>query len=85
MLKKGDALTQALARVTPGLSQVDGRPGLALHYNGMAQAGVPAPFPWRFVRDELRAVDAPTLLGMTVVDLPVLRHLAFPFLLEREA
>ncbi|MES2919462.1 MAG: hypothetical protein V4729_12705 [Pseudomonadota bacterium] len=84
VLKKGDALTQALAmRVTPGLSQVDGRPGLALHY--VAQAGVPAPFPWRFVRDELRAVDAHTLLGMTVVDLPVLRHLAFPFLLEREA
>lgn len=84
VLKKGDALVQALAmRVTPGTSQVDGRPGLALHY--VAQDGVPAPFPWRFVRDELRAVDADTLLGMTVVDLPVLRHLAFPFLLEREA
>lgn len=59
--------------------------GPAWRCTTMAQAGVPAPFPWRFVRDELRAVDAPTLLGMTVVDLPVLRHLAFPFLLEREA
>lgn len=84
ILKNRGALVEALAmRVTPGVSQVDGKQGLALHY--VAQGSKPAPLPWRFVRDELRAVDADTLLCMTVIDLPVLRHLAFPFLLQREA
>ena len=83
VLKKNGALVEALAmRVTPGISRVDGRQGVALHY--VPQNGVPAPLPWRWVRDELRAVDANTLLGMTVIDLPLLRHLAFPFLLVRE-
>lgn len=83
VLKKRGALVEALAmRVTPGISQVDGKPGVALHY--VPQDGTPAPLPWRWVRDELRAVDDNTLLGMTVVNLPLLRHLAFPFLLVRE-
>ncbi len=43
------------------------------------------PLPWRWVTDELRALDDRTLLGMTRIDLPGLRGLAFPFLLEREA
>lgn len=80
MLKKNGKLTQALSMtVVAGLSQVDGKPGVALHY------GADARIPWRWVRDELRRVDEHTLLGMTVINLPVLRHLAFPFLLEREA
>lgn len=84
VLKRREGLQEALAmRVTSGLSQVDGKPGLALHY--VAKDGKAAPLPWRFVRDELRAVDADTMLCMTVIDLPVLRHLAFPFLLQREA
>lgn len=84
VLKRAGGLQEALAmRVTPGVSQVDGKSGLALHY--VPHDGKPAPLPWRFVRDELRAVDADTLLCMTVIDLPVLRHLAFPFLLQREA
>lgn len=83
VLQKGDTRREALAmRVTPGLSQVDGKPGLALHY--VPQQGKPAPLPWRLVRDELRAVDDNTILGMTVIDLPLLRLLAFPFLLTRE-
>jgi hypothetical protein len=83
ILKKGDALVEALImRVTPGASQVDGKQGVALHY--APQDGKPAPIPWRWVRDELRAVNADTLLGFTVIDLPVLRNLAFPFLLTRE-
>jgi hypothetical protein len=83
VLKRGDRLNEALAmRVVHGTSQVDGRAGVALHY--VPQGGNPAPFPWRWVRDELRAVDADTLLGMTVADLPILRSVAFPFLLERE-
>lgn len=83
VLQQGDTVREALAmRVTPGLSQVDGRPGLALHY--VPQNGKPAPIPWRYVRDELRAVDANTILGFTVIDLPLLRLLSFPFLLTRE-
>lgn len=84
VLKRGDALVEALAmRVTPGRSQVDGRPGVALHYVPGAD-GKPAPIPWRWVRDEMRAVDDNTLLGFTVIDLPLLRRVAFPFLLTRE-
>ena len=79
LLRRQQGLTEALTMdCVPGRSLVDGRPGLALHY------GQTAPRPWRWVRDELRAIDADTLLGMTVIALPVLRHLAFPFLLLRE-
>ena len=42
------------------------------------------PVPWRWVTDELRALDEHTLLGMTRLDLPLLRRFVFPFLLERE-
>jgi hypothetical protein len=76
--ERGEALAM---RVTPGISQVDGVRGVALHY--VPAGGVPAPLPWRWVRDELRALDDDSILGMTVVDLPLLRRVAFPFLLER--
>lgn len=83
VLAKGDTFREALAmRVVQGVSLVDGKPGVALHY--VPQHGQPAPAPWRWVRDELRAVDDDTLLGFTVVDLPLLRRMAFPFLLTRE-
>lgn len=83
VLKKRGQLVHALAmRVTPGISAVDGKQGLALTYP--PQDGRPAPFPWRLVRDEMRVVDSNTLLCMTIVDLPLLRHMAFPFLLTRE-
>lgn len=62
-----------------GASLVDGRQGVALHY------GKDAVLPWRWVVDELRVLNEDTLLGMTVINLPVLRHLAFPFLLQRES
>jgi hypothetical protein len=79
ILKKGEGTVQALSMtVVAGTSLIDGKPGVALHY------GKEAPFPWRHVRDELRVIDDRTLLGITKVDLPVLRHFAFPFLLERE-
>ena len=71
--------TERLARAV--LARL-GKPGVALHY--VPQDGKPAPTPWRWVRDELRAVDDDTLLGFTVVDLPLLRRMAFPFLLTRE-
>lgn len=69
-----DRLTMTVRPVT---SLVDGSHGLALTY------GNDAPRPWRWVRDELRAVDDNTLLGVTFVDKPLIRHFAFPFLLER--
>ena len=69
-----DALSMR-AQVCP--SALDGQPVVALTY------GSTGPVPWRWVTDELRALDEHTLLGMTRIDLPVLRHIAFPFLLER--
>lgn len=58
-------------------SLVDGRPALAFVY------GNNAPMPWRWIRDEFRVLDSRTLLAMTIIDLPMLRGLSFPFLLER--
>jgi hypothetical protein len=58
---------------------LDGKPVVALTY------GAAGPVPWRWVTDELRALDEHTLLGMTRIDLPLLRHMVFPFLLERAA
>lgn len=79
ILRQRDGLVQALSMtVVAGPSRVDGRPGVALTY------GQEAPFPWRHVRDELRVIDDRTLLGITKVDLPLLRYFGFPFLLERE-
>lgn len=84
VLKTRGGQVHALAmRVTPGPSGLDGKPGLALTYP--PHDGRPAPFPWRHVRDEMRVLDADTLLCMTIVELPLLRHFAFPFLLTREA
>lgn len=79
LLRKGervDALNMTVQDVT---SYVDGSAGVALRY------GADAPAPWRWVRDELRAIDDNTLLGITFVDVPVLRHFPMPFLLERAA
>jgi len=59
-------------------SLIDGRDGLALHY----QPG--NPFPWPFVVDEIRQLDASTLLGMTMADVRGLRSLAFPFILQHQ-
>ncbi|KRW61866.1 hypothetical protein [Pseudomonas sp. TTU2014-080ASC] len=61
------------------VSAVDGRMGVALIY------GADAPLPWRWIRDELRMLDDNTWLAMTVVDVPILRGLALPFVLQREA
>ncbi len=78
LLKNGQATQVLLMRCVSSVSQVDGKQGLALHY------GADAPVPWRWVRDELRAVDANRMLGMTVINLPLLKRFSFPFLLVRE-
>lgn len=64
--------------VRRGPSLVDGRTAQVLIY---PETGLP----WRCVVDELRAVDPSTVLGMTAIDLPLLRRAVFPFLLERDA
>lgn len=82
VIRNGQAQEYLRMTVLQGSSLIDGKDGLALHYL-VQPDGTPAPAPWRWVRDELRAIDNDTLLGMTVIDQPLLRALAFPFLLER--
>lgn len=43
-----------------------------------------APVPLRALRDELRMLDDDTLLGLTVIDIPLLRKFPMPFLLKRQ-
>ncbi len=72
------ALREALPmRVSVVPSLLDGNPVAAVRY------AADAPFPWRYVVDELRVADERTLLGMTLLDLPVARRFALPFLLRR--
>lgn len=59
-------------------SLVDGRHGVVLLY------GMQAPLPWRWVVDELRVLDENTLLCMTTINLPLIRHFSFPFVLSRD-
>jgi hypothetical protein len=99
LLKDGVTVQHLAMQVTPVTSYVDGQPGLALTYGALSRRfappspasgrgaggeGVPAPLPWRFVRDEIRRFDENTILAFTFVDLPLLRHIGFPFLLVRE-
>ena len=60
-----------------GVSLADGRPALVVSY------APDAPWPWRRVRDELRAApEGPGIVAMTFVDMPGLRRLGgTPFLL----
>ncbi|WP_121256025.1 hypothetical protein [Nocardioides ferulae] len=77
--RDGGVLAEVLpmtARVAPSLA--DGRPALVVSY------AADAPRPWRWVRDELRTRPDGTIVGLTFVDLPVLRRLGgTPFLLSR--
>jgi hypothetical protein len=59
-------------------SMVDGLPGLTLQYLS------DNPFPWPFIVDELRQLEPGLLLGMMVVNVGILRRLAFPFLLQAQ-
>ena len=80
ILRKNNDFVEALVMtVEEGISMIDGKLGVALRY------GAEAPIRWCWVRDEIRAVDDRTLLGITIVDIPVLRHFCFPFLLVRES
>lgn len=60
-------------------SLIDGLPTLVVSYPPDTRK------PWPWVRDELRARTDGVVVGMTIVDLPVLRSLGgTPFLLNRD-
>ena len=58
-------------------SKIDGRQAAVATY------GPQSPLSLRYVEDELRALDADTLLGMMTFRIPGLRRLGLPFLLHR--
>ena len=77
LLQRDGALTEYLemvARVEP--SALDGAPVLVSTY------GDDAPLPWRHVRDEFRLLAPGLLLGMAVVDRPLLRRIGIAFAME---
>ncbi|HWC25916.1 MAG TPA: hypothetical protein VG474_04970 [Solirubrobacteraceae bacterium] len=75
LVRDGEA-TPLTARIAPSL--IDGRPTLVCRYRPQETP------PYRWVRDELRAWDESTLLGLAFLDLPVLRGVGFPFVLRRQ-
>ncbi|MCD9154787.1 hypothetical protein [Aeromicrobium duanguangcaii] len=77
LVRRGGGLVETLPmRLSQGISLADGRPALVVEY------AADAPRPWRWVRDELRATPDGTVVGMTFVELPVLRAVGgTPFLL----
>lgn len=64
-------------RVTLEGSWLDGRPTIVCSY------GADSPLPWRWVRDEFRALDDRRLLGLTFAGGPWSRVAAAPLLLTR--
>lgn len=64
-------------RLAEGASVIDGRVALWCVYPANAR------WPWRHVHDELRALDADTLLGVMCAAPPGLPRFHAPFVLER--
>ena len=60
------------------LSLLDCQPALVCTY------GAESSWPWRFVRDEFRELSPTSWLGMTIIDLPGIRRLGWPFILNQE-
>lgn len=77
LMNRGEKSEKLEMRCADVVSLIDGAPTVALSY------GEKAPMPWRWVIDELRTYDDQTLLCMTIVQLPILRHFPFPFILCR--
>jgi hypothetical protein len=65
-------------KLVQGDSMIDGKPGIALHYE------IENPFPWPYIADELRLVSPGTLLGMTYIRIKPLQGLVLPFLLQHQ-
>ena len=78
VLRAGDFSTRFPMKFVKARSFIDGRDGLALHY----QPG--NPFPWPIVVDEIRSLGESALLGMTIANVSRLRGLAFPFILQKQ-
>lgn len=78
VLRSGDQLVESVPmNRTVCCSRFDDQNAFVLTY------GKAAPLLLRGLRDEFRALDADTLLGLTIVDVPVLKLLPLPFLLLR--
>jgi hypothetical protein len=78
LVLREDTLVHVLPfRASQDASAIDGKPAVIVRY----AAG--CPFPWTHICDELRQIEAGRLLGMTRLELPGLRELALPFLLEQ--
>lgn len=76
LVRRGGQLQPRLPiRLSHAASRLDGQPCLAVAY------AATAPFPWRWVVDEIRQLDAEVYLGMTLAALPGVRGQALPFLL----
>jgi len=65
-------------RATIGISTKDGNPAGVITYAPDASR------PWRWIRDDVRVRADGILVGMSVVDRPILRGLGLPFLLRRD-
>jgi len=79
VLRAGDFSTRFPMKLVAAPSMIDGKGGLALHY----QKG--NPFPWMHIVDEIRRIDEKTLLGMTIANLRGLRDMALPFVLQQDS
>jgi hypothetical protein len=72
-----------LERVLPmqaaiAMSLVDGQMGVSIGY------AKDSPFPWPLIVDEVRRLDATTLLAFTVINVSGLRLMSSPFILHFE-
>ena len=78
LLRKGNELVEAVPMCRRFCaSGIDGQSALVLSYDRRAPLGC------RLLIDEFRALDEDTLLGLTVVNLPLIRSFTLPFLLKR--
>ncbi len=77
LVRAEDGLRRVLPmKVGTAASSIDGENTLVLTYSA------DSPLPWRHVVDEIRRLDNGCLMGMTILDLPVTRAAAVPFLLH---
>ncbi len=78
LLNRGQRSEKLQMECLEEASLIDGKQTIALYY------GKTAPIPWRWVVDELRQLDEHTMLCMTIINLPFLKHFSFPFILSRD-
>jgi hypothetical protein len=79
VLRRGKFSTRFSMKFVRERSFIDGRHGLALHYQQ------DNPVLWLFIVDEIRRMDESTLLGMTRPSIPGLRWFALPFILQKQS